>query len=198
MSPGSHAAGDGSFGRSTGIQAGRAALLIGVAVVIGLLLLHRSDGAVSVGTGAGNTTFPATPTTIFSGVGGGGATTPSTGRTGTTPPTTGLRQPQDIKVLVANGTSAGGLAGRVANTIHGKGYVILASTNATQKPASTVVYFEPSYSADAAALAAKLNLPATAVQAMPQPPPVAALNGANILVVVGPDQAGAASTTSST
>jgi hypothetical protein len=194
VSPGSHAAGDGSFGRSTGIQAGRAALLIGAAVVIGLILLHRSGGGVAVGTGGSNTTFPTIPTSATSGAG----TTPSTARTATTPPTTGLRQPQDIKVLVANGTSTPGLAARISATIHAKGYVTLAGTNATQKPGSTVIYFEPSYSGDAAALAAKLNLPATAVQAMPQPPPVPALNGANIVVVAGPDLASSASTTSST
>jgi hypothetical protein len=33
---------------------------------------------------------------------------------------------------------------------------------------------------------------------MPQPPPVANLNSANILIVVGPDLASAASTTSTT
>jgi hypothetical protein len=196
VSPGSHAAGDGSFGRSTGIQVGRAALLIGAAVVIGLLLLHRTGGAVSIGSGTSNTTFPTIPSSVNPG--GGGTTATTAGRTTSTPATTGLRQPQDIKVLVANGTSTPGLAGKISNLVHSKGYVTLASTNSTQKPTSSIVYFQPSYSGDAAALAAKLNLPATAVQAMPQPPPVANLNGANILLVVGPDLANAASTTSST
>jgi hypothetical protein len=196
VSPGSHAADDGSFGRSAGIQAGRAALLIGVAVLIGVLLLHRSPGGgggpVAIGTDT-TTTPTLAPITSPGGTGGTTGTTRASSAT-----TTQLRAPQDIKVLVANGTTTAGLAGKVSNLLHTKGYNTLASTNSTQKPTSTIVYFQPSYSADAAALAGKLGLPPTAVQAMPSPPPVANLNGANILVVVGPDLANTGSTTSST
>lgn len=198
MSPGSHAAGDGSFGRSTGIQAGRAALLIAVAVVIGLLLLRHTPGGgsgtpISVGTNDTTSTLPQTTNTSVS-VGGPGTTARSQATTSTAP----QRAPQDIKVLVANGTSTPGLAGKISNIVHAKGYNTLASTNSTQKPAASIIYFQPSYSTDAAALAAKLSLPPTAVQATPQPPPVSNLNNANILIVVGPDLANAASTTSST
>jgi hypothetical protein len=196
VKPGSHASGDGSFGRSAGIQAGRAGLLIGVAVLIGVLLLHRGGGPSGTGVPVvvgDTTTLPST--SVSSGPVG---TTGTTTKSSPTSATSQVRAPQDIKVLVANGTTTAGLAGRISNLVHTKGYITLASTNSTQKPAGTVIYFQPSYSADAAALAAKFNLPATAVQAMPSPPPVANLNGANILVVVGPDLANAGSTTSST
>jgi hypothetical protein len=197
VSPGSHAAGDGSFGRSAGLQAGRAAVLIGVALLIGILLLHRTPGSGG-GSGAiaiGDTTLPSSPGTSAPSP---GSTTGTSARSTTpTSATAQLRAPQDIKVLVANGTTVAGLAGKISNQIHAKGYNTLASTNSTQKPASTMVYFQPSYSADAAALAAALKLPPSAVLAMPSPPPVSVLNGANILVVVGPDLA-SASTTSST
>jgi hypothetical protein len=197
VSPGSHAAGDGSFGRSTGVQAGRAALLIGLAVLIGFIFLHNTGSAPPVSAGTtGTSTFTTTPITFGSG-GGTASTTPTTARSGTTTPAT-TGQPQDIKVLVANGTSTPGVAARVSNTLHTKGYNTLASTNSTQRPTSTVIYFQPTHSGDALAMAAKLNLPATAVLAIPQPPPVANLNGANILVVVGPDLATAASTTPTT
>lgn len=202
VSPGSNAAGDGSFGRSTGIQVGRAALLIGAAVVIGLLLLHRSGGAVVVNQGSGNNnvslpTFGSSTTTgTGSGTGAGTGTTAP--RTSTPPSTVQVHDPQAIKVLVANGTTTPGLAGKVSNLVHAKGYVTLASTNSTQKPSQSIVYFEPSYGDDAAALAAKLGLQPSAVQAIPQPPPVASLNSANLLLIVGPDLASAASTTSTT
>jgi hypothetical protein len=197
VSSGSHAANDGSFQRSAGIQAGRAALLIGVAVLIGVLLLHRTPGggggtAVSTGTTT-SSPLDQTTTTLKAATGTGTATTKPTGTT-----TSALRAPQDIKVLVANGTSTPGLAAKVSNVVHAKGYNTLASTNSTQKPAASIIYFQPSYSADAASVAAKLNLAGSAVQAMPQPPPVANLNGANILIVVGPDLANVASTTAST
>ncbi|MDQ1376479.1 MAG: hypothetical protein QOE15_652 [Acidimicrobiaceae bacterium] len=198
MSPGSHAADDGSFPRSAGIQAGRAAILIAVAVLIGVLLLHRtpgSGGVVPVQVEGTSTTSPLDQITTTVKPGGNGtATTRPTATTNTST----VRAPQDIKALVANGTATPGLAGKVSNVVHAKGYNTLASTNSTQKPAASIIYFQPSYSADAAALAGKLNLPASAVLAMPQPPPVANLNGANILIVVGPDLANVASTTSST
>jgi hypothetical protein len=200
VSPGSHAADDGSFGRSAGIQAGRAAVLIGIALLVGIILLHRAPSASGGGTPVSigdlttrGTTRAATPTTH---VGSPGSTARSSATTTTMP----LRPPQDIKVLVANGTSTPGLAGKVASSIHAKGYDTLSPTNASTRPPSTVVYFEPSYGNEAAALAGKLSLPASAVQAMPAPPPVPSLdaNNTNILVVAGPDLANAGSTTSST
>jgi hypothetical protein len=201
VSPGSHAADDGSFGRSAGIQAGRAAVLIGAALLVGVILLHRSPSASGGGTPVSigdlttqATSRAATPTTH---AGATGTTARSSATTTTTMP---LRPPQEIKVLVANGTATPGLASKVASTIHGKGYDTLSPTNASTRPPSTVIYFEPSYGNEAAALAGKLNLPASAVQAMPTPPPVPNLdaNNTNILVVAGPDQANAGSTTSST
>ena len=200
MSPGSHAADDGSFGRSAGIQAGRAAVLIGIALLVGVILLHRapsaSGGATPVSIGdltTRGTPKAATPTTH---AGGAGSTIRPSATTSSTMP---LRPSQDIKVLVANGTATPGLAGKVASTIHGKGYDTLSPTNATTRPPSSVVYFQPSYGNEAAALAGKLNLPASAVQAIPSPPPVSSFDSAtNILVVVGPDLANSASPTSST
>ncbi len=196
MSPGSHAAGDGSFARSTGIQAGRAALLIAAAVLVGVLLLRHSPSATPVKVGGTGTTATSQFQTSSSvgGAAGPGTTVKSSNTTGTA----ALRAPQDIKVLVANGTSTAGLASRISDRVKGFGYNPLASTNSSQKPASTIIYFQPSYSNDAAALAGRFALAPTAVQAMPQPPPVANLNNANILIVVGPDLASAASTTSTT
>jgi hypothetical protein len=190
VSPGPHAAGDGSFGRSAGLQAGRATILIAVAVLIGFVLLHRSPGAASIGT------LPSGPSATTKTTGQGGGSVPTSALT--TPPTVALRTPQSIKVLVANGTSSIGLAGRISDALHAKGYNTLSPTDASQHPTSSFVYFEPSYGSDAAALASKLNLPATAVSAMPTPPPVAKLNGANILVVAGPNLLSSASTTSTT
>jgi hypothetical protein len=191
--PGSHAAADGSFGRSAGIQAGRAALLIGLALLIGFVLLHRnpggSTGAVSSG---GHTTAPP----VTSSPGGIGDTT-TTVRTTTTTPAT-LRAPENVKVLVANGTATSGLAGRITETLHAKGYNTLTATDASTKPAASIVYFQPGYGPDAASLASKLGLLPSAVSAMATPPPVANLAGAQILVVAGADLATTPATTSTT
>ena len=175
MRPGQHAASDGSFGRSAGIQIGRAVGLIAVAAVIGIILLHRS--------GPSSTTTATTPTT-----------------TSATP-----RPPSSVKVLVANGTVAGGgagvsqhLAGTVTQTLHAKGYNTLAPVDATQKVTASIVYFQPGYEKEAATLAASMALPVSAVQPMPAQPPVASLNGANILVVASTDLAGSPGSTTTT
>jgi len=175
--PGQHAASDGSFGRSAGIQIGRALGLIAVAAIIGIILL--------------TTTAPSHPSTTT-------ATTPTT--TSATP-----RPPSSVKVLVANGTVAGGgagvsqhLAGTVTQTLHAKGYNTLAPVDATQKVTASIVYFQPGYEKEAATLAASMALPVSAVQPMPAQPPVASLNGANILVVASTDLAGSPGSTTTT
>jgi hypothetical protein len=180
VSPGSHAAGDGSFSRSASLQVGRAVILLGVAVLIGLLLLRRAPSG-------GGTVASVTSTTKTT----SRTTTASSSPFSSSPTTRGiqLRAHQDIKVLVANATSTRGLAGTVSTTLHGKGYDTLASTNASVQIAKSAVYFQPTYDADAIALAGVLGLQATAAVPMPAQPPVPSLNGSHILVVVGADLA---------
>lgn len=192
MRPGQHAASDGSFGRSAGIQIGRALGLIAVAAIIGIILLHHSGpSGTTVAAQGTTTTAPSHPSTTT-------ATTPTT--TSATP-----RPPSSVKVLVANGTVAGGgagvsqhLAGTVTQTLHAKGYNTLAPVDATQKVTASIVYFQPGYEREAAALAASMALPVSAVQPMPAQPPVASLNGANILVVASTDLAGSPGSTTTT
>jgi hypothetical protein len=172
------------------MQIGRAVGLIAIAVVIGIFLLHR-NGPTSATTVSAHTT-----TTV--------ASHPST--TAPASPTTtaaALRPPASVKVLVANGTVASGggsqhLAGTVSSTLHAQGYDTLAAVNATHNVTASIVYFQPGYEREAAALAQSLGLPASAVQPMPAQPPVTSLNGANILVVAGPDLANSTATTSTT
>jgi hypothetical protein len=187
--PGQHAASDGSFGRSAGIQVGRAVALVAVAVLVGVILLHHNK------TPSGATTVAARPTTTTT-VHGHPSTTTATQPGATTP----LRAPTTVKVLVANGTVASGggsthLAGTVSTKLKGQGYDTLAAVNATQGVTASIVMFQPGYDKEAAALAQALSLPASAVQPMPATPPVSNLFGANILVVAGPDLAQATGTT---
>ena len=192
MRPGQHAASDGSFGRSAGIQIGRALGLIAVAALIGIILLHHSGpSGTTVAAQGTTTTAPSHPSSTP-------APTPTT--TSTAP-----RPPSSVKVLVANGTVAGGgagvsqhLAGTVTQTLHAKGYNTLAPVDATQKVTASIVYFQPGYEKEAATLAASMALPVSAVQPMPAQPPVASLNGANILVVASTDLAGSPGSTTTT
>jgi hypothetical protein len=176
------------------MQVGRAVALLAIAVLIGVVLL-RHDGTSSgrIVSSSQTTVPPTTPKPSN--------TTPSSVAHTTTTSSTPLRAPQDIKVLVANGTSTNGLASTVKSKLQGEGYQTLTSTNSSEQVTATIVYYRPGYQTEAAALAEFLTLSPTAVQAMPAQAPVsnpAAVDGANIIVVAGPDVAqGGASTGSS-
>jgi hypothetical protein len=190
--PGSHAAGDGSFGRSAGINVGKALALVAIAVVIGAVLLHRNPGSVNV-SAAGETSTTAKKSKAA-------ATTTTTAPVEVTTTTQAVRAPSAVKVLVANGTSTSGLAGFYSNKLHGLGYDTLASTNTTVKVAASIVYYAPSFQPEALAIAKAIGAQASALKPMPVPSqvPVANINGANIVVILGPDLARVGGTTATT
>lgn len=103
----------------------------------------------------------------------------------------GAADPASVTVLVANSTGVDGLAGttttEIANTF---GYSTLDAVDSTG-PAldTTVVYFVPGFRADAEQLAASFGLGPSAALAMPAAPPVDDLGTAQLLVVLGTDQA---------
>lgn len=180
MRPGSHAASDGSFGRSAGIQVGRAIALIAVAVLLGLFLLRRSGTS---GGGAGPALASATSTTQL--------TTPSTvpPPSSSTSSSVAIKSPQNVKVLVVNGSNINGLAGRLRARLSSQGYATVGTGNANQAATSSKIYYQPGFAGEAAALAQFLKLPPSAAQAMPNPLPVKDLAGGNIVVDAGPDLA---------
>ena len=186
LKPGRHAAGDGSFGRSAGMAAGRGAAVLVVAVVIGILLLNKVDDSpgrqVSAGDGGDNGTEETT-TTVQEPV------------TTTVP----VRMPREVKVLSANGTKVNGAAGKIRDTLRAAGYNVLSPIETKQPVQTSVVFFTPGFDREAQAVAQALKLPPTSVQPLPGPDalPVSDLRGANVVAVVGPELArqGGASTT---
>lgn len=189
MSRGTHAAGDGSFGRSAGNAGLRGLALIVVAIVIGVVLLNRAGSA---GTGL-STVRQTSPTTAKPKKGHGTTTTTATpgALTTTTSPT---RSPGTIRTLVANSTSVAGQAGRYTKVVHGFGYNTLPAVDSSVRNLRTsIVYYAPGFNAEAAVLARKLGLPKSSVLPMPATPPVVFINGASVLVVVGLDLANATS-----
>ena len=186
MRPGHHAADDGSFGRSAGMAAGRGALLLFVAVVLGVLLLNAADDTPSrVGAGRDN------------GDSDGDRQDGVTTTTQPVPTTAAARPPRDVKVLSANGTEVAGAARKVSDGLRNLGYNVLAPGEARAAQASAV-YFAPTFDREAQTVAQALQLPPTVVRPLPSPPPVSDIRGANVLVVVGPDLASKASQGSTT
>ena len=181
MSQRRHSSSDGSFAKSAGGAAGRGILLIAVAVILGVLLLRNGfddngGGSTAPPTSSSTETTISTNTTA---AGGGSETTAVTAPASTRPN-------NQVKVFVANASGVQGSAGRAADTLKAAGYVAVAG-NAPNRVQTTTVYYTEGYQAEAQGIAAALGAPAAAVQPMPTPPPVADIQGAQVLVMLGPD-----------
>ena len=159
-----------------GFSAARGAALIGVAVILGVVLLNAiddgNDGPVGDG-GASSTTSSSTTTTTVA-KGSDASTSSTTAKAATIPPS-------EVTVLVLNGSGRDGVASTLTNALKAKGYKTLAPNNAPAVRAGTVIDAKAGKTAACTTLAA--SVPGAKVQAMPTPPPVA--TDADCLVIVG-------------
>lgn len=208
----------GGFAPSAQGAAGRGLVLIGVAVVIGLLLLWRgldgggsvavdtdsdaaADGATDAGTDAATDagTDTATDGTAATDAGTDTATDGTVapdagtdaGATSSTAPAVGLRPPEQVVVLVANGSGQSGAAGGVSDKLKAVNYNTLDPSNADPTDTSKV-YYRPGYDQDAAEVARIVG--ATPDLVLPVPDPVGVPDNAvdratqaNVIVIIGSD-----------
>lgn len=166
---------------------GRGILLLAVAFFIGIVLLQKVDSPArddEVSAGASDDTEETTTTTTVA--------------PAVTTTTAALRAPKDVRLLTANGTAIKGAGGRIKDKLLAQGYNALAATDTKSPATASAVYFTPGFEREAAVIAQFLGLGPATVQAMPDPVPVADLKAANVLVVVGPEIAQAAPSTTST
>jgi hypothetical protein len=159
----------------------RGVALIATAVIIGLFVLR--NGFETPGDGGDLTPAAESTATTAAGTPGSEGTTPAT----TAAPT--ARPPAEVTVLVANTTGVAGAAGGLSDNLKGQGYVAATPTDAQPALAATQVLFVEGFELEAQAVAAAIRAPAAAVQPMPDPPPVADLAGAQVLVMLGSDLA---------
>jgi len=143
--------------------AARGAVLIGVAVVIGIVLLQVVDN----GGGGGGVAPPVTNETD-------GSTTSTTGDDG--------RPPSEVSVLVLNASGVANAAAERANFLRGLGYGIAGTGNAEQRAGSAVAC-QSGFEKEADALARSLGA-GYAVETYPEPPPAGSEN-ANCIVTLG-------------
>jgi hypothetical protein len=169
-------------GSSSGTQTGKAVLVIAVVIVIGWLVLAKSNTPTKAASSA---TTHHTTTTVA----------PS----GTTTTLPALVPPARIKLQVLNGVLTGNLASEWSNKLKANpGYNTLPPDNATSKVAASQIYIiTPGYQREANALAVAVGLPVTAVnQTAPAPAtapiPAAERTTANLVLIIGPDLAGSA------
>lgn len=215
---GEHAADDGSFARSTGGAAARGAMLIALALVIGLVLMAfalddqgseitsgdtTNSGAADANTDDANGTgSDAVDGDIDPDVGVDQVDpdlTPDTIAPETIPPVdegTGPHPPAEVTILVANGTGGKGIAGSLADKLIADGYI----ANAANAPstASGVIYYRQGYADDARAVAAILGAAPDILTPAPGDGTIAVaadavsdgrLTEANVIVIVGADNA---------
>ncbi|MDP9389421.1 MAG: LytR C-terminal domain-containing protein [Actinomycetota bacterium] len=171
-----HATEDGSFGRSAGIAAGRGAALLAVALLLGFVLLRAGDEAPADRVTAGDPTEETLPPVT------------DVVEPPTVAPTAPARPPREVRVLSVNGTDVSGVARRITDQLRQAGYNVLAPADVEAVNASAV-YYAAGFEREAQAVGEALGLPVTVVQALPTPPPLPNVRGANVLVVVGPDLA---------
>jgi hypothetical protein len=180
-------------GRPPANAAARGAVLVLIAVLIGALLLARGfdESDVASGDGTTDTTAPAdggdgdtTDTTATDGTGDDGE---GDGTTDTTAPVVPALPPEEITVLVLNGSGVSGAAARVRDALLADNYNVLAPDNAERTP-DTVIYHLPGWTPEAVSVATALDAPVDVVQPMPDPPP-GDYGEAVVVVILGEDGA---------
>jgi hypothetical protein len=172
--PGGNSSGD--VARGAGSAALKGALLIGVAVIIGILLLQTVDD---------NPTKATKPTTP--------ATKPKTTTTKpkTTTTTTAVAHevipPAELKVIVLNGGAATGDAATMSTKLKQAGYTNQADANnwSGHTQSGDTVLCKPGLGQEAVALSQQIPLQGSTVQDYPTPPPPTYGYDANCVVVVG-------------
>lgn len=172
------------------VNPARGAALVVAAVLLGLVLLRNgldtsevvtsspdngsSDGSSDSGTDAATDSGDATTTTL------------------------GVKAPFEVTVIVLNGTSVGGAAGKYSTALASAGYQMLEPGDAPTKIPATQVLFTAGFEREAAAVALAAGAPATVTPAaMPTPPP-GEVGIANVVVIIGADLASLTPTTVTT
>jgi len=150
--------------------AARGAVLVGVAVVIGIVLYSVVNG--TGGSGGGGARAGVTPSSSSS----------STRTTATTNANAG-RPAAQVKVFVQNASGVSGAAATKANVLRGLGYAIVGTGNATTPQTGTVVGCKTGFTKEADTLAKAVGV-GTTVGAYPAPPP-ANSTSADCIVTIG-------------
>lgn len=159
----------------------RGLVLIVVAVVIGFVLI--GTGLDTDGGGGGG------PAALPSGADQTTTTAPDATTSTTAPPL----PVEQVRVLVANGSTTSGVARRFTDELNALNYATLEPTNADDTVQATIVFHAEGFEREAAAVATALGAPGESVQPLPVPSPVPVPDGQtapNVIVVIGPDLAG--------
>ena len=183
-----------TFGQPEGFAAGKGLALILLALVIGVLLLTQGlgDGDSGQPLATTETTVPTTQAAVADTSTDGTAASVVTTVTTVPVPTTVAPVPSrttaETAVVVANGNGGKGVAGDASQVLIRLGYNALRPVDTVRRPA-TIVYFLPTWEAEAKGVAQSLGIPTDRVQPSPADPGVQ-LGTATVLVILGQDDVG--------
>ena len=160
-------------------------VIIGGAVLLGLAVTASFGNQPSaIGSSPSGTEAPRTRVTPA----------PVSTVPATTSTTTSLRDPKDVRVVVANATKTSGGGKKVIDALKPACYSVQAPVDATAKVKeeerpTTTVYSTPGYEREAAQITTRLGLQTTANAALPPdlPIPKSGVPTFNVLVLVGQD-----------
>lgn len=198
----------GTSGSLSIVRAGAVLVLFVVAVAV----------LVSVGTrpSVSSTPTTTTPTTAASGAassttsttaaaGGGAASTTTTPKTTTTAKghkgattTTTTIAPSSVTVVVANATSANGLAAHYSTVIGAGGWAMQTPIDASTTEATSAVYYVAGMQQPAASIATTIGVKPAQVLPVTTSTPVSGVTGIDVVVVIGSDLAATVTTTTAT
>lgn len=179
-------------------DAGRKAVEAGAIATVAILVGFAIGGFPELGgpsepvrVAAGRASTPSTIGGLSSST---TATTAESSET-TSPPqeatttTAAPRQPSEVEIRLYNGSTVGGAAVKTGNRLKAAGYVILPPGPSSGPRGATSVWYQPGFQAEAAAVAGVLSLAAESVSELSDPPPVAGIGTADVIVLVGNDVA---------
>lgn len=156
--------------------------------------LDDSSASTSIGqlggSGDATVTDAATGTTSLDG-GTGQTVTDETAMEEPPPTTIPLRSPAEVKVLVLNGGQTQGIAARGTEHLQASGYQTAAPKNATNQRPDSIIFYTEGYQNEATAVAQLFGpgLEALVTPLDPAVPPIDDLQDANVVVVIGGDNA---------
>jgi LytR cell envelope-related transcriptional attenuator len=162
------------FGRSVAFSAARGALLIGIAVIIGIVLLQVIDDGTTgpIGDGGGSASAGGVTTTTAPG---------SSSTTSTTTAATAAKSPAEVSVLVLNGSGRPGAASTQTNALKAKGYQTGSPADAPQRTGN-IVYYKAGSDRECTAVAAFVA-GAPKVETMPSPAPTGSENSTCVVIL---------------
>ena len=169
---------------------GEAATWKGLVIIGGAVLLGL---AVTASFGKPTTTNAGSTPDTDASRGKSSLTVPTTVPASTTT-SAPLRDPKEVKVVVANGTATKGGSQKVIDALKPACYAVQVAVDATakvkaEKRPTTTVYSTPGYEREAGKITIQLGLQTTANAALPPEPPIPAkgVPSYNVLVLVGQD-----------